>query len=240
MTSQSAPIRVLVVEDDLIAAEAHRTYVERLPGFAVAGVARTFQEAVRALSTVTDGTAPYDRAPIDLVLLDMNLPDGHGLDLLRQLRAIGLTLDVIAVTSARDVDVVRAAVSQGVVAYLLKPFSFAMFAAKLEQYAAFRATLADGGAVDQHTVDAVFQAMRPATQTDTLPKGLSAATLDLVRKTLGDAAAPLSAGEIGELIGASRVTVRRYLEHLCEQGTVMRGSRYGGAGRPHVEYSLRS
>src|SRR5690349_9272637 len=124
-------IRVLIVEDEAIAAQAHCTYVGRMPEFEVVAVAESFQEAARVLGS----------QPVDLVLLDMHLPDGHGLDLLRQLRATGRPYDVIAVTSARDVDVVRQSVSQGVVAYLLKPFTFAMFAAKLRQYAAFRRTL---------------------------------------------------------------------------------------------------
>ena len=73
----------------------------------------------------------------------MHLPDGHGLGLLQRVRAAGHRCDVIAVTSARDADVVRNAVTQGVVLYLLKPFTFATFRAKLEQYAAYRASLAD-------------------------------------------------------------------------------------------------
>lgn len=221
-------IRVLIVEDERIAAEAHRTYVERLPEFEVAAVARSFQEAVRALGSAQ---------AVDLVLLDMNLPDGHGLDLLRQLRSAGHLHDVIAVTSARDADVVRQAVAHGVAGYLLKPFTFAMFEVKLRQYAQFRRTLTRDGAVDQDAVDAVFGAMRPAPD-QTLPKGLSAESLDAVRRALTGAAEGLSAGEVAELVGSSRVTARRYLEHLAELGAVTRSTRYGGTGRPHVEYRV--
>lgn len=216
-------VQVLVVEDEAIAAEAHRTYVERVPGFEVAGVARSFQEAVRIL----------DRTHVDLVLLDMNLPDGHGLDLLRQLRAIGRPLDVVAVTSARDVEVVRAAASLGVVGYLLKPFTFAMLRAKLDQYRAFVESLA-GDTVDQDAVDAAFSAMRPAPGAVALPKGLSQETLDAVRGVIGDH--PLTAAEVGEAIGASRVTARRYLEHLADAHQLVRTTRFGGSGRPQVEY----
>ncbi len=224
------PIRVLIVEDERIAAEAHRTYVERLPEFVVVAVSRTFQDAVRVLGA----------AQVDLVLLDMNLPDGHGLELLHQLRATGRLHDVIAVTSARDADVVRQAVAHGVVAYLLKPFTFAMFEVKLRQYAEFRRTLDSDSSIDQSTVDAVFGAMRPGPGGLRLPKGLSVETLEAVRRATAatdegpDSA--LSAGEVAEVIGASRVTARRYLEHLVELGELARSTRYGGTGRPHVEY----
>ncbi|MBC7631235.1 response regulator [Aeromicrobium sp.] len=225
-------IRVLIVEDEQIAAEAHRTYVERMPDFEVVAVARSFQDAVREL-----GPTRTDAARIDLVLLDMNLPDGHGLDLLRQLRATGRLHDVIAVTSAPDADIVRQAVAQGVVAYLLKPFTFAMFEIKLRQYAAFRQTLEQGESIDQQSVDAVFGAMRPVPGDHTLPKGLSVQTLEAVRRTLDDAPGAASAGEVAEMIGSSRVTARRYLEHLTDLGQLSRATRYGGTGRPEVEYS---
>ncbi len=220
-------IRVLIVEDEAIAAQAHKTYVERMHEFEVVAVAESFQEAARVLGS----------QPVDLVLLDMHLPDGHGLDLLRQLRATGRPYDVIAVTSARDVDVVRQSVSQGVVAYLLKPFTFAMFEAKLRQYATFRRTLEAGDeSIDQRGVDAVFGAMRPAPEDERLPKGLSAETLEAVRTTLAEAESGLTAGEVAEVIGSSRVTARRYLEHLADLGQSTRATRYGGTGRPHVEY----
>ena len=219
-------VQVLVVEDEQIAAEAHRTYVERIAGFEVCGVARSFQEAVRVL----------DSTPVDLVLLDMHLPDGHGLDLLRQLRSLGMPVDVVAVTSARDIEVVRSAATLGVVAYLLKPFTFAMLRAKLEQYRAYRERLPAEAAVDQDSVDAVFEAMRPAARLQPLPKGLSVETLDAVQAALAGSGDHLSAGEVGEAIGASRVTARRYLEHLAETGAVTRSTRYGGSGRPQVEY----
>src|SRR4051794_4011974 len=104
-----AVIRVLVVEDEPVAAEAHRTYVDRTPGFATAAVAATGALALDALA----------RTPVDLVLLDMNLPDTHGIELCRRIRAAGADVDVLAVTSARELTVVRAAAAHGVVGYLL-------------------------------------------------------------------------------------------------------------------------
>ena len=46
----------------------------------------------------------------------------------------------------------------------------------------------------------------------------------------------LSAGEAAEEVGVSRVTARRYLEHLADEGRVTRAPRYGGTGRPEVGY----
>jgi response regulator of citrate/malate metabolism len=224
-------VRVLVVEDEALAAEAHAAYTARVEGFEVAGIARSAAEAARFLTA--------DRH-VDLILLDMNLPDGHGLGLLRKLRAAGHLSDVIAVTSARDADVVRHAVAQGVVLYLLKPFTYPTFRAKLEQYAAYRAQLATASEqVAQDEVDQLFGSLRTAGGGGRLPKGMSAETLWQVTVVLRGADGPLSATEVAAALGASRVTARRYLEHLADGGQVDRRPRYGGSGRPEVEYRWR-
>jgi response regulator of citrate/malate metabolism len=220
--------RVLVVEDEAIAAEAHASYVRRL-GHEVADVARSGRDALRALAA--DPT-------IELILLDMNLPDGHGLALLRRIRAAGSTSDVIAVTAARELEIVKRAVSQGIVAYLIKPFTFAAFKAKIDQYAAYRMQLdAQSATLAQSEVDAVLASLRPALSSEGLPKGLSPATLNVVTQTVRTApGAGVSASEVAAVIGSSRVTARRYLEYLTDAHVVRRETRYGGTGRPEVEY----
>jgi response regulator of citrate/malate metabolism len=218
-------INVLVVEDDLVAADAHRLYVERVEGFAVAGVVHNVGEARRALN----------RLDVDLLLLDQYLPDGGGLDLCRALRAEGLLVDVIMVTSARDLTLVRAAVSSGVVQYLLKPFTFATLRDKLERYARFRRGVDRAEQADQTEVDHLFATLR-GTEGATLPKGMSAPTLDAVAAALRGAGEGLSAAAAAEELGMSRVTARRYLEYLADHGLAMRQPRYGQVGRPELRY----
>jgi response regulator of citrate/malate metabolism len=219
------PLRVLVVEDEPVALEAHTAYVERVPGFMVVATATTSQAALHALR----------RIAIDVVLLDMNLPDRHGLEVIRAMRAGGHAADVIAVTSARDLDVVRAAVSLGVVQYLLKPFVFATLRDRLEAYRSYRDQL--GGADQLSTqaeVDEVLAGARHSTRT-ALPKGMSGELLAKVTRSLREAEG-LSATELADRVGVSRVTARRYAEHLCEGRLALRTQRYAGAGRPEVEY----
>ncbi|RZQ62949.1 response regulator [Amycolatopsis suaedae] len=219
-------ISVLVVEDDPVAAEAHRQYVERVAGFTVAAVVHSGAEALRAV----------ERLPVDLVLLDFYLPDTHGLAVCRALRAAGATVDVIAVTSARDLAVVKAAVSAGVVQYLLKPFTFASLRDKLTRYARFREELGqEGEASGQADVDRALAALRSADH-QALPKGMSGQTLEAVTAALAEAADGLSAGAAASAVGVSRVTARRYLEYLADAGLARREPRYGQVGRPEVWY----
>ena len=223
-------IRVLIVEDDPVAAEAHRQYVERVPGFTVAGVVHSGGEVLRVLH----------RERVDLLLLDLYLPDAHGLDICRAVRAAGHAVDVIAVTSARDLAVVRAAVSVGVVQYLLKPFTFAAMRDKLERYARFLAGVdRTGEAAGQDEVDSLLATLRSA-EGATLPKGMSRPTLDAVVAALRAAVDGLSAGATSDGIGMSRVTARRYLEYLADNGLAVRKVQYGQIGRPELWYHWAS
>ena len=219
-------ITVLVVEDDAVAGEAHELYVGRVAGFEVAGRVRTGQDALRFL----------DQTPVDLVLLDLQLPDMDGLQVARALRTAGSGADVIAVTSARDLKVVRASIASGVVQYLLKPFTFAAMREKLEHYARFRASLGDDrDASGQSEIDRAFSALRGVDRAS-LPKGMGEETLEAVVAALREAPEGASAGTVGEAAGVSRVTARRYLEYLVTNGMAERQPQYGGVGRPEMTY----
>ena len=220
-------IRTLVVEDDALVAEVHASYVERVAGFEVAGVAHRATEALEILGS----------RPVDLVLLDFHLPDVKGLDMLRLLRARSAApVDVIAVTAARDPESIRAAIAQGVSQYLVKPFAFATFADKLERYARYRAQVDVAAEPDQAKVDELIGTLR-GTTARMLPKGLNATTLDHVRDAVRASGGPLTASEVAGLCGLSRVTARRYLEHLVVEGVITLSMRYGGTGRPEHLYA---
>ncbi|WP_327089824.1 response regulator [Nonomuraea sp. NBC_01738] len=211
-------IKVLVVDDDFMVARIHGGYVARLPGFQVVATAHTGADALAAVC---------EHRP-DLVLLDIYLPDVSGLEVLAELRGV----DVLMVSAARDLPTVREAMRGGAVNYLIKPFTAAALAERLEQYALTRRRLTTlGPQVRQDEVDRLFGATKAP-----LPKGLSSATCELVAETLRVAGGDLSAAEAAELAGLSRVSARRYLEHLCIAGKAELRPRYGTAGRPEHRY----
>lgn len=257
MTGQQ-DLRVFVVEDDPLTASLHGEYVRRVPGFSVVGTAHTRRDAVAALLPDGPRADPGRQPTADLVLMDMNLPDGHGLAICRMLRAAGAGIDVLAITAATELPVVREAIALGVVQYLIKPFGFAAFEEKLRAYAAFRSALsagADDGGTTQDAVDAALTRLRgadggltepPSSSSpagaassrglSSLPKGLSEATLAQVAELLAASSEPLSAAEVHTGTGISRVTARRYLEHLATVGRAEREPRYGTPGRPEMGY----
>jgi response regulator of citrate/malate metabolism len=157
--------------------------------------------------------------------------------MLRVLHArTAVPVDVIAITAARDPETIRQAIAHGVSQYLVKPFAFATFQDKLERYARYRAQVDDATEPDQAEVDALIGTLRGPTAR-ALPKGLNATTLEHVRDAVRDAEEPLTASDVAGRCGLSRVTARRYLEHLAVDGVVTLSMRYGGTGRPEHLYA---
>ncbi len=223
-------LRVLVVDDEPEVAAGHAAYVRRVPGFEMVGTAGTVQAAVAVLT----------RQSVDLVLLDLNLPDGHGLDVVRGIRAAGRPIDILAITAAREVEHVRSALALGVVGYLLKPFTFADLRDRLEAYRRYREGLAATTSASQTAIDAMVGELRRPATAGAPPKGLAREVLDAVIDTLTAAhPAALSASEVADAVGASRVTARRYLQYLADEGRVARAQRLGGSGRPEVTFAWR-
>jgi response regulator of citrate/malate metabolism len=227
-------LRVLVVEDQATAAEVMAAYVERVPAFEVAGLAASGADCLRLLGA----------GGIDLILLDIHLPDMSGLEVLRRIRAAGSTVDVIVVTQARDLSVVQAAVSFGSMQYLIKPFTFAAVRQKLERYQEYRSMLTENNLMlVQQEVDRLLHTMRDPVDNG-LPKGINPDSLQVVVSALrsrapdGEPSGGMSAAEVADASGSSRVTARRYLEYLVTSGMVVRSARYRRAGRPEVEYRL--
>jgi response regulator of citrate/malate metabolism len=215
---------VLVVDDDFMVAEIHRRFVDLIDGFRAAGVARTGADAL----------ARAAESDVDLILLDVHLPDMTGLEVLQRLRSRGDRVGVIMITAARELDTVSGALDGGAADYLIKPFEFDQFKAKLESYAARDDALRSAAGVDQSLIDSLFGGSTPARAGESLPKGLGAETGELVLDAVRSAG-EVSSAECAELVGISRVSARRYLEHYLSVGVLQLRLQYG-AGRPERRY----
>ncbi|MFI6450122.1 response regulator [Streptosporangium amethystogenes] len=218
-------IRVLVVDDDFMVARIHGGYVARLSGFTVADVVHTGSAAIESVTT---------HRP-DLVLLDIYLPDMSGLDVLTTLRGASHPVDILVITAARDMATVRAAMRGGAVNYLIKPFTARALGDRLGQYAETHRRLAAlGNEARQDEVDQLFGTVKGVSPP--LPKGLSTTTCTLVAAALRKSDTDMSAAEAAVITGLSRVSARRYLEHLCATGQAELRPKYGTAGRPEHRY----
>ncbi|MGV3001011.1 response regulator [Vibrio sp.] len=228
MTQES--IRVLIIEDDIAIAEVNHKYLSQIDGFEVVGIATSQHEA----------EIQVDILKPQLVLLDVYLPDGNGLDILRYLRQQQHQCDVILITAARDVDTLQQAMRGGVVDYLLKPVIFSRLESALNKYKHRLTGFEQASSLDQGLVDKMFQTSSSDSEgnqhTLRLPKGIDGVTLDKIRCLFKQETGQLTADEAGEKIGASRTTARRYLEYLITTGELVADLRYGTVGRPERSY----
>ncbi|MGY4025237.1 response regulator [Aeromonas rivuli] len=220
-------IKVLIVEDDPAIAEIHRRFVERLPGFVLCGLALTLTDAREQIAVLKP----------DLVLLDVWLPDGEGLGLLKQLRQEGAEVDVILLTAAREAATLQEAMRLGVVDFILKPVVFERLKGTLEKYRQSSQALASLADISQQDVDALFGSSAGSANPLTLPKGIDALTLERILSALAGEGA--NAEEIGARVGVSRTTARRYLEFLVGQQLAFPELEYGTVGRPERRYRRR-
>lgn len=117
MTERSATrepgASLLVVEDD-----------PRIAAVLVKGLRKQGFEA-DAVATGSEAISRIESGGVDLMLLDLGLPDLDGLDVLRVLRNRGIALPVIVVTARSDPRDRAAALDLGVRTYLTKPFAWA-------------------------------------------------------------------------------------------------------------------
>ena len=148
----SAPlIRTLIVDDDYRVARIHAAYVARTEGFVPIGQAHSAAEALDAVDTLHP----------DLVLMDVYLPDGDGLGVVRKLMERDEHPDCVVITAARDVSIVRTAMQLGAVHFLVKPFGFTALRDRLVSYRDLRLRMASlEGQADQSDVDALFGLLR--------------------------------------------------------------------------------
>jgi response regulator of citrate/malate metabolism len=212
-----AGLTVLVVDDDFRVANMHAGIVNALPGFTVAATANTLAAAREADS-------------VDLALVDVYLPDGSGVDFVRELRC-----DSFILSAATEAETIRAAVAAGALSYLVKPFVPTDLAARLAGYARYRKILS-GSNLSAHDVDAALDALRPAVAAQQPSVTATSPTRQLVLQALRAADGPMSSAEVATAIGVSRATAQRYLATLAAAGEVKTRLRYGTTGRPEQEF----
>lgn len=230
------PIRVVIVEDDPQIAEIQQRFILRLADFEVVGMAHSLGDALELIPILQP----------QLLLLDIHFPQGNGLELLRELRSQQSPVDVIIMTAATEVETLTEAMRYGVFSYILKPLVFERLEKSLRAYQQQHHQLQGLTSLDQQLVDRLIahptsahltSAHPSPTSASRLPKGIDPLTLDKVRAFFAEQpSTSFSAEEVGQALGTSRTTARRYLEHLTSQTELQADVAYGSVGRPERRY----
>ena len=188
----------------------------------VAHLSSNLSDAVRWMSVAGNR--------IDLALVDLFLPDGTGLDLMKR-----VTCDVFVLSAAAESATIKAALSRGALAYLIKPFPDEVLAERLVAYARYRAIVDRVDVLGQAELDLATRTLHAPSANR--PKGHSALTEQAVAKAVLTAADAASAAEVAEQVGISRATAQRYLSLLTDAGVIAMQLRYGTTGRPEHRFS---
>ncbi|USK79256.1 response regulator [Peribacillus frigoritolerans] len=228
------PITVVIVEDDENAVNIYKQFTNQLDQFTVIATASTGKQALNILQA----------AQPDLILLDIFLPDMNGIDLLREIRKEYRGIDVILITAANDTETVSEAIRGGAFGYLIKPIIIDKLLATLNQYDMTRRQLHNSNLVNQDKVDTLFRTISNSNtandvQIISLPKGIDKHTLKMVRSKIQNVNGSLNADELGQLVGISYSTMRRYLEYLVSCNEMEVEVLYGSVGRPERKYKIK-
>lgn len=224
-------LTVLVVDDDFYVADLHRRQVEQLPGL----------RALPPVGTVAEVRRVLAERPVDLLLLDVHLPDGSGLDLLRE-----VDVDTFVLSAASDAATVRRALGRGALGYLIKPFASGTLVDRLRAYQRYRNVLDERTSVDQEALERALRILHSGDAAKAASPSRSAteqAVLEQFGAEVGAggglAADPLelSAADVAARVGVSRATAQRYLAALAADGLVTMKLSYGTTGRPEHRYS---
>lgn len=223
------PLKVILIEDDPMVREVHRQFIDRIEGFTIIGVAANGVEGMRLVKELRP----------NLAIIDIYMPYMGGLEMLRELRSAAISVDVIAITAASDIETIHGVLQQGAFDYIMKPFTFDRIKKSLDNYKNYRLKLGEKKALLQEELDQILYIdHKKEAEKDSLPKGLNMNTLTKITNFLSQEKEPVSAEEVAEGIGMARVTARRYLDYLEKEGKVKIHIHYGGVGRPINRYGV--
>ncbi|AET67323.1 response regulator of citrate/malate metabolism [Desulfosporosinus orientis DSM 765] len=225
------PIDLVLVEDDPMVMEVNAGFIKKIGGFKICGIAKTGKKALEIIRELRPR----------LVILDIYLPDLSGIQILQEIRKLGIPTDIILITAAQDVETVQAGLRFGVVDYIIKPFKFERISSALNHYLTYAEQFKNRGELNQEDLDRLVKIL-PVTENqksrerEELPKGLREITLQQVYNFLKASKIGLSAEEVAIGAGLARVTARRYLEYLEKINRVTLETQYGSVGRPINKY----
>jgi response regulator of citrate/malate metabolism len=221
-------LKVVIIEDDPMVLELHRQYIGKMPEYKLVGCAQSGEEGQQQLQ---------DLKP-QLAIVDIYMPGINGLQLLKNIRGLGLNTDVILVTAAHDTESVQQGIQYGATDYIIKPFTYQRLRKSLLNYLRYYDKLHSSNRFSQKEVDMLKAGgtKEEEVYNNDLPKGLQQSTLDLILNALKDKDGYFSILEVSDGLGISRVTVRRYVNYLKEIGWLQEMLSYGPVGRPSQKF----
>jgi two-component system response regulator DevR len=217
-TSQTEAIRILIVDDHAVVRIGLKTVLTNATGFRVVGEAGTVAESITLAA----------QARPDVVLMDVRLPDGSGVEACRRIKADNPDTRVVMLTSYQDEEAIVGSVMAGASGYLLKQAD----AERLIQ--AIRDAAAGESSLDPRAAGTLLTQFRElsAKQAEAELAGLT----DRERRMLALIAEGYTNRAIGEVLHLSEKTVRNHVSQLLRKlGFQRRSQAAAWAGQRRLE-----
>ena len=190
--------RVLLCDDHEVVREGLRTLLSRHAGLAVVGEAASMKEAIEAAA----------KAKPDVVIMDVRLPDGSGVEACRAIREARPETHVIMLTSYADDEALFASIVAGASGYLLKQTRGQAVVDAIEAVAQGRSLL------DPDVTGKVLERVRRGREQE--DPALASLT-DQERKVLEQLAEGKTNREIGAALFLSEKTVKNYVSRILDK-----------------------
>lgn len=220
-------LKVAIAEDDFRVAQVQEQFLMKIKEVQVVGKALNAKETMEML----------EEKEVDLLLLDVYMPDELGTDILPKIRDRFSHVDIIMITAATEKRMLEKSIRNGVCHYLIKPVTLDKFIETIEDYKKKKQLLDSHVEVNQSLVDTYFgKAKEKEMDQKNLPSGVDAFTLQKVREIMQSLDEGITIEGMGEKMGASRTTARRYLEYLVSINECTAELEYGIVGRPERKY----
>lgn len=221
-------VKALIVEDDPMVALINRKYLEKIGNIKVYGPVISEEEIIEVLKKET----------IDLIFLDVFLPQKNGIEILKSLRAKEYLVDIIMVTAANSIEELERAFSYGIIDYLVKPFEFERFEEAFNKFKLKYEVFNRSGNLTQKEIDSVY-GKSTCQQSAQLPKGLNTRTLERIEEFLKDNSNRVwTLREIARELNISNVTIKKYMDYLESIDKICVNITSGNVGRPELKYSI--
>jgi response regulator of citrate/malate metabolism len=228
-------IKTMIVEDDPMVMQINSRFLNKVEGFKLEKAAQNLSEAKEFLINNT----------VDLILLDVFLPNENGIELLKWLRKNEMSTDVILITADKSIERVKDAFRYGVVDYLIKPFTFERFHESLDILKGRLNSFKNNETIEQSELDKLILSNKSKELNDeeikhNLEKGLNKYTYNSIVNELDNIKEEyFTTEELSERLGIAKVTVRKYLDYMSKQGQLEKIIEYGKIGRPLYKYRIK-